>query len=399
MIVLDDMEVACIEVPDAIFEKAIRFFGARKSYTTGLEVYDRLERERSKRGDSVPPPSPTLYSCLVHYCVETGEYDRALNFFTALSAIEPPALTTCMVILRVHIARKDWDASHALLRSMKSVGPEKRIDAFVLNKVLTVGVEAAKLDEAELVLGEEPGLSVADAVSYNILLKGYVQAGESEKVIRLLDLMFTRQVKANLITFNTAMDGMMRSHNFDKAWDIFFRMKSKEHGISPDACTCTVLMKSIVLTKTPAERIGNMLDVLSEVLKTKECHRHLASRMLRGVLEAAVQLPNSPLALRTFALMREDKHDPSAAELKALLRVTAVAEDIGGCHAVLLYARQCFELEAICAGVDWLVSQGRRIDIATLNVLDKLKSKERLGANGSTGNGSKTSASLEIACH
>jgi len=191
-------DMKALNVPRSLFfyESAMKQLAGQKHYHLALDVYDHQCADGME-------PSVVSYSCLIGFAVEVGENQRAVHFFEKLSKVATPSIRAYMTVLRVYAKLQDWTASANVLQDM-----EKRnvpVDSLALNVALATGIAAGKLEEVEALLYQATFAkkSIADVVSYNTLIKGYSQRGESQAALRVKVRMDKLGIKPTTITFNT----------------------------------------------------------------------------------------------------------------------------------------------------------------------------------------------------
>lgn len=373
---LDDMVVAGLQRPLSIYESAMRLLAGKKCFKEALAVYDRLAADGLE-------PSPVSLSCLVGFAAELGNAERAITFFDKLAAVDEPSIRACMTILRVYARKKDFVSSLKVLDGMKKRG--SRIDSLVLNLVLDTGVAAgASLGQLLTLLEQEPGATVADVVSHNIVLKALSQRGDAAGAAQLLQAMRARGVSPNLISYNTALDASVRGRQFEDAWCLLAELQ--QAGLRPDKCTCSVLVKALASGRiaSTAARIEMVLKLASEPRVLSECSQQLRASLFSGLLEAACSPPvrDGGLAMRIFAAMREQQLSLATTELRALAATVALEGDAESCQMIWLFAAaNCPALERCRASLDAYVSQGMPVDVATLKVLGPPAEPDELGTS------------------
>jgi len=225
------------------------------------------------------------FSCLIGFAAEVNEGQRAIEFFERLCKLTTPSIRACMVVLRVHGRRQDWDSSLAALRQMQSLGVS--VDGLALNIVLATGVAADKLEAVQELIAESHTYStpIADVVSYNTLIKGCAQRGYAKMAMQAVKDMQRYNLKPNAITLNTCMDAAVRGSRLDLAWETVDSMRKCK--LRPDKFSCSILVKG--LAKEPSIKYVNAsLDLLVEVHDS--CDTNLKSSMYHQVLNAAIEL-------------------------------------------------------------------------------------------------------------
>jgi pentatricopeptide repeat protein len=310
---LDDMEAIDCERSLIFYESAMRLLAAKKCFKEALAVHDRLERDGFTA-------SAVTQSCLVNFSAELGLDDKTIEYFDKLCKSGPPSVRACMVVLRMYAKKQDWLSSVACLRSMMDLGV---VDGLCLNIVLATGVSAGNVIEAEAFLLDSQAGSVADAISYNTVLKGLAQQGSIDQALQLFEKMKKQSVNGNLITYNTLIDAAVRARRTDTAWHLYDSML-QENGsgttLKPDKCTCSTLVKALQHRPT-SEQVGRVLTLVSNV--APGCQRDLACRLLSGVLYAALRMADLQLTLRTKSMMVEQGFVLSDADVRSIDQLRA----------------------------------------------------------------------------
>lgn len=305
---LDDMEEAGIRRPLSLYESAMKLLAGKRCFAEAMDVYERVERDGMKA-------SPVTLSCLVSFAAELGLKERAVYYFNKLSDEEVPSVRACMNILRIYGKELDWAASVKLLDALWAENADT--DALMLNIVLSTGVAAGYVKEARELLRRPEAQRVADAVSHNIVLKGFAQKGDVDGTLGLVASMTERGLVANLITFNTAIDAAVRGRRPEDAWRLLGQIH--QQGLKPDKCTCSTLAKSLQHQPT-SERLRATLELLDAV--ADECGYDLAKRVLSGALDVATRLADAALAARTLEKMRAMNMRATPEELRAVALIT-----------------------------------------------------------------------------
>lgn len=352
-LILDDMADAGVELPENIYESAMRLLSGKSCFKEALRVYKRMLQQNLE-------PSLTTMSCVIGFSAELGDFEEAATTFDQLCNRGVPSVRACMSILRVYTKKTEWAASRQLLYKVQQLGGE--VDTVMLNTVLSTGVNANEVNDAEELLSSELALPIADVVSYNIILKGFAQSCELDRAIKLLHMMRKRGVDPNLISFNTALDATVRARRSSDTWCLYDLMVI-ELRMQPDKCTCSTLVKSFSVNRSETvERVVKMLDLIE---KLPGCSEKLYQSLLSGCLNAALRLRKVSLAMKAFAKLCEWKMVVTATELRILVVLAAAEGDAAACRTIWSYASKLGELGSTKAAVDKLMHQGRSVVDAT----------------------------------
>ena len=256
--VLQDMTDQGVERTLCFYESIMKQLAGQKQLRLALWIHDRLVAEGLE-------PSAVSYSCLISFAAEVGEVGRAIEFFERLSELTTPSIRAYMTMLKMYSKMLNWPASLAIFRDMQHRGV--RVDTLALNVLLGTGVSAGKISEVEALV-TEAGLMVPsplDAVSYNTLMKGYVQNTDVAKAIDVMKRMQRQGLAPSSITFHTAMDASVRSSHQAPAWHLLEMMRAA--GMTPDNYTCSILVKGLSRESTP-HRVKVCLEILHDGQKS-----------------------------------------------------------------------------------------------------------------------------------
>eukprot|EP00927_Polykrikos_kofoidii_P007891 TRINITY_DN13250_c0_g2_i1.p1 TRINITY_DN13250_c0_g2~~TRINITY_DN13250_c0_g2_i1.p1 ORF type:complete len:618 (+),score=97.74 TRINITY_DN13250_c0_g2_i1:119-1972(+) len=303
---VEDMICYGVPRPLTFYESTMKQLAGQKHYGLALSVYDRLAEDGLQA-------SAITCSCLVSFAAEVGDHERAVAFFDQLSELTTPSIRAYMTILRVHAKRQDWSGSLACIRKMQREGVP--LDSLVLNVVLGTGVSCDKLEEVEELVDTCSQLDppITDIVSYNILVKGYMQRSAFEAAMRLVLRMRQCGIEPNLITFNTMMDRASRSFQHEQVLDLLAMMRTC--GLRPDKFTCSIMVKG--LAKNPTRRqIDVCLDLLREAGPLCD---HTLFLSLHGLVLDAAASAGDPRLLAEVQQLRARRNafgnDPSEVAL------------------------------------------------------------------------------------
>jgi len=183
--------------------------------------------------------------------------------------------------------------------------------------VMGICAAAGMATEVEQLLAEAEAdvseLVLTDAVSYNTVIKAYAQCGDYPSAVKVLMRMRARGLEPNNITYNSLIDAAARTGEADSAWEFYQDMVT--FGLPGDKYTCSILIKTLSPNPT-SDRIRKCLDLLREIGNI--CDQKLRTRLYHSVIEAALQLGDSTLLMRSFSQTRQHRVRPTAASCQQL---------------------------------------------------------------------------------
>jgi len=223
---------------------------------------------------------------------------------------------------------------HALL---KSLGTQNRLghakdvfnacpqpNASLFNALLDACNACRDVRAAEGVMEEARATGMADVVTYNTMVKAYLQSGDLVRLRATIEAMRSQggDLAPNCVTFNELIGATIRT-NSEGVWALIKEMRSC--GVSPNQVTCSILLKSIQqnsrssdVEKTLAV-VDSMEDTLDEVL-------------LSSVCEACIRVGRFDLLARQLERQHgaDRVHIRSSHTYGSIIRAYGVLQDLRG---------------------------------------------------------------------
>merc|ERR1719214_67776 len=136
------------------------------------------------------------------------------------------------------------------------------LSPLIYNCLLDACVQCGDMKSAEEYFGQMKQLDYADVVSYNTLLKSYLQQKRSEEAQGLLQEMSKRGLPANRVTYNELLNAKVASKDRRGMWKIVEDMKAA--GAKPNAVTCSILLKALTEHSHTAD-VSNTMELLNQM--------------------------------------------------------------------------------------------------------------------------------------
>eukprot|EP00931_Biecheleriopsis_adriatica_P040984 TRINITY_DN2347_c0_g1_i1.p1 TRINITY_DN2347_c0_g1~~TRINITY_DN2347_c0_g1_i1.p1 ORF type:complete len:942 (-),score=261.05 TRINITY_DN2347_c0_g1_i1:103-2928(-) len=143
------------------------------------------------------------------------------------------------------------------------------------NALLDATVGSGNAAELKTAIGEAMKAGVADVVTFNTVIKGYLQSGDLKSAKSVLTTMRSEGLAPNNVTFNELLDATVNSGSHNDAWALISEMRSC--GLKPNKVTCSIMLKSISPSSNAStvERtmglLSDMDDPMDEVLLSSVC--------------------------------------------------------------------------------------------------------------------------------
>jgi pentatricopeptide repeat protein len=149
-------------------------------------------------------------------------------------------------------------------------------NALLSNALLDAMVSCGELQEAEAWMAKAVKNQLTDVVSYNTLLKAYINLGTQiglNKALQVLKDMPKAEVKPNAVTYNEILNALVEKKG-KEASDLIESLVSEmsRDGVEPNHVTASIMLKSLGRRSTDAEvrkameMVGKLDSGMDEVL-------------------------------------------------------------------------------------------------------------------------------------
>lgn len=133
-------------------------------------------------------------------------------------------------------------------------------NTLIMNSMLDACIECADLDKAIQVFSEIRSHELADVISYNTMMKGYISNGQEAEAKRLLAELSEQGLSATRSSYHGILNARVNARDFRGAWQIVAEMQAS--GTSPNAVTCSILLKGSSLHDIP--RVLALIDAMDQ---------------------------------------------------------------------------------------------------------------------------------------
>jgi len=183
------------------------------------------------------------------------------------------------------------------------------LNSVIYNTVLDACVECRDIQAAEEWMVQTKKAGMADVVSFNTLIKAYLQNEKFDKARSMMEEMRKENLQPNRVTFNELINAMVKRGGEARrsdTWVIVDEMKAA--GVKPNQVTCSILLKNLNISANEDD-ISKTMDLIASMEEPMD------EVLLSSVVEACVRI---------------GKPDLLASKLKHLQATTAIA--INGSH-------------------------------------------------------------------
>lgn len=320
------------------WQTTLRMLSSRKNYGASLSVYTLF-------GKSLPADK-ILFSCLINAALEVGTPDRAISMLERYEECDLQAKDH-ILFFRTYVAIGDVDSAEAVFKKLGD-----QTSALMLNLLLLTCVNQGQttraadfVKQAHALQAESP---IVDIVSYNTIMKGFVQAGTPKLCFACLREMLEHKLEPDDITFGTLLDaciadndmnaaqeivglltgrarpmdtvmctlfikGLVRAGCVPQALELYEEMKNRE-GQRPDVITYSVLIKALVDQHDLERALRLLQDLMSNGHKPDDI-------ILTHLLEGCRHASNHALGKKLFEDMVQGGVKPSEFTLVTMLKL------------------------------------------------------------------------------
>lgn len=215
---------------------------------------------------------------------------------------------------------KDGKLAEALEHSVEAIrlmGP----DVLLFNATLDACVHNANTTKAVELLEQATDAGAADVVSFNIVIKGHVADGRSDRARQLLSEMARRGLPASLVTFHSLLNAAVQAGNRREAWRIVDEIKTS--GLTPNAVTCSILLKGM-----NSHQHGGDVERIVELIDTSETK--FDEVLFTSVAEACIRSQRLDLLSAKIASYRERGllHGLAAPTFGSMIKAFGLARNV-----------------------------------------------------------------------
>lgn len=196
--------------------------------------------------------------------------------------------TARVALLKGFGTSKQLPAALAVLRASPQTG------ACLYNATIDACIDCRSIEDAQQVMAEAVKSGVADTISYNTIIKAYLQAKRPREARQAVEDMKSVGLKPNCVTFNELLDGVVKA-NVEEAWPVLAEMRAS--GTRPNRITCAILLKA-VQARTKAADVERVIAVLDEL------DEDLDEVLLCSVVDACIRAGRADLLMPQLSRQR-----------------------------------------------------------------------------------------------
>jgi len=139
---------------------------------------------------------------------------------------------------------------------------EEANNSLVLNSMLDACVECKDLDKAIEFFEKSRQADVADVITYNTMMKGYIANGQEATAQKLLLELSDKGLGATRTSYHGLLNARVNARDFTGAWKLVAEMQSQ--GVTPNAVTCSILLKGKMGSLSDVGRVLTLIDKMDQ---------------------------------------------------------------------------------------------------------------------------------------
>jgi len=132
----------------------------------------------------------------------------------------------------------------------------------ILNSVLDACVECKDVEKAVKYFNQPELNGLADVITFNTMMKGYISIGQEGQAKQLLAQLSRKGLSATRTSFHGLLNARVNAKDFPAAWKLVAEMQAA--GISPNAVTCSILLKGKMSTHSDVIRVLSLIDAMDQ---------------------------------------------------------------------------------------------------------------------------------------
>jgi pentatricopeptide repeat protein len=269
--------------PFNVLSGFIRFYLSVRKFDTACDIFEQDVQAliNDDKAPKVGMLDARMERSLLSAALRCGRTALANN----LLAASPSDVAKHLSMIQNCASEKNLSGAVDIFQSLKRSGVD--LNSIVYNTLLDACVQCKDLRAVEEWMEKTKEAGMADVVSYNTIIKAYLQDGRPSKARSVMEEMRTLGLQPNRVTYNELINSIIGARcRKDEMWDVLREMK--EASITPNQVTCSILLKNLNARSSDHD-VALTMDVLNSM------EEQMDEVLLSSVVEACMRVGKTDL--------------------------------------------------------------------------------------------------------
>jgi pentatricopeptide repeat protein len=132
----------------------------------------------------------------------------------------------------------------------------------LVNSMVEACIECNEMEQAQEYFKQAKDAGIADASTYNTMMKGHISQGQEDVAKNLLTELSGKGLAATRSSFHGLLNARVNARDLKGAWKLVEDMQGA--GLHPNAVTCSILMKGRLNSLADVSRVLALIDAMDQ---------------------------------------------------------------------------------------------------------------------------------------
>jgi len=301
-VVFSDMKDAKVNPSKITYAILIRGFGNDYKLNKTFEIFAEMKEKNIQ-------PNEIIYGCLLNACVKSNKIEKACEIYEEIKSEDNISMNIVLysTLIKGYTKNKDFKKAFEIYNKMKS---DNAVTPNIVsyNAILDCCVECGDIEMMKKIYEEikqnaidKEDAPMPDLITYSTVVKGYSRIKDFNKVLDFYYFLKGHdEIILDEVIFNSILDGLLKSEQYEEALKIYEDMKKQEikrsnatfsilikifskmnkvekaceiynemisENMKPSLITYTSILQILIKSK----RITNAIEIFDEILANKMC--------------------------------------------------------------------------------------------------------------------------------
>jgi len=242
-VVFSDMKDASVKPSKITYAILIRGFGNDYNLSKTFEIFEEMKEKNVQ-------PNEIIYGCLLNACIKSNKIERACEIYEEIKSEDNVAMNVVLysTLIKGYTKNKDFKKAFEIYNRMKT---DNAIIPNIVsyNAILDCCVECNDIEMMKVIYEEikqnaidKEEAPMPDLITYSTVIKGYSKIKDFSKVLDFYYFLKGHdEIVLDEVIFNSILDGLLKSGQFEEALNIYNDMKKQQ--IKRSNATFSILIK------------------------------------------------------------------------------------------------------------------------------------------------------------